>query len=111
MYRMVHAGPSGFRILVIIPNGSLPRLGSKLDERGRLILYTTPRSTVARLVEIIHTALTNVGEPSQMRLQLLERADQPRLLGRADALPPLRTLQSLNIPSGSVLQILMLRNF
>merc|ERR1712032_53289 len=36
-----------YRILVIIPNGALPRLGNKLDQRGRLILYTTPRCTCA----------------------------------------------------------------
>ena len=77
-----------------------------MDERGRLILYTTPRCTVASLAEKIHTALTNVGELSQMRLRLAPD-DQPqtRQVETSDHLPLDRTLQSLHIPSGSVVQI------
>merc|ERR1712032_1140664 len=95
---------SDYRILVIIPDVSLPRLGNELDERGRLILYTTPRCTVARLAEKIHTALTNVGEPSQMRLQVVQGdGRQTPLLSKV--LSHDHTMQHLNLQSETVVQI------
>jgi len=93
-----------YRILVIIPDTSLPRRGNELDERGRLILYSTPSCTVASLADKIHTALTNVGEPSQMRLQVVQGdGRQTPLLSKV--LSHDHTMQHLNLQSETVVQI------